>query len=183
MKTVTYCIILAIVLLGVGCKSKEQIRFECDDPIGCIDIAPQDPIKIAALQVQSGGAKSLGLDQIRALELAVANRNGELLGHPVEIHLFDEMCAQEGGRTAAQQIVSDPKYVVVFGTTCSGAAAPAMKILSQAGYSMISGANTAPSLTSMSGEEGPNHFAGYFRTSHNDEVQGLAGAVFAYTSI
>ena len=94
--------------------------------------------------------------------------------------LFDEMCSKEGGRTGAQQIVSDPKFVAVFGTTCSGAAAPAMKILSQAGYAMISGANTAPSLTSVNGEKGPDHFAGYFRTSHNDEIQGQAAAVFAY---
>ena len=179
-KTIVFGITLGMMLFIIGCESKAPSAFQCHDPIGCMAIAPQKPIKIAALQVQSGEIKSLGIDQIRVLKLAVADHKGELLGHSIEIHPFDEMCSKEGGRIGAQQIVSDPDFVAVFGTTCSGAAGPAMKILSEAGYTMVSGTNTAPSLTSMGGEKGPDHFAGYFRTSNNGEIQGQAVAVFAY---
>ena len=41
----------------------------------------------------------------------------------------------------------------------------------------ISSSNTAIDLT-MPGN--PNHYAGYFRTAHNDKVQGAAAADFVY---
>jgi branched-chain amino acid transport system substrate-binding protein len=154
--------------------------FQCPDSLGCVDIAPKEPIKIGVLQVLSGEVEYLGRDQARMAELALLNRGGKLLGHPVELRHFDEKCSKEGGLTAAHQIVSDPKLVAVFGSTCSGAAATAMEIISQAGYAMISGANTAPSLTSENGQKGPDHHPGFFRTSHNDEIQGRAAAAFTY---
>ncbi|MCP3942380.1 MAG: ABC transporter substrate-binding protein [Desulfobacteraceae bacterium] len=173
-------ILILIVVIFIGCEGKVQPAFQCDDPLGCVDIAPQESINIAALEVISGKVKSIGLEQIRMIELAIANHGGKLLGHPVKLQIFDEMCSKEGGRIGAQQIISNPKIVAVFGTTCSGAAAPAIKILSEAGYAMISGSNTAPSLTSVNGHRGKDHYDGYFRTSHNDEVQGRAAAAFAY---
>lgn len=181
LKSFMMTIILVLAfLICLGCESKVQPGFQCNDPIGCIHIASHEPIKIAALQVLSGDVQSLGIDQVRVMELAIADRQGQILGHPLEINQFDEMCSKEGGRTGAQRIVSDPDIVAVFGTTCSGAAGPAMETLSKAGYAMISGANTAPSLTSVNGQEGPDHYTGYFRTSHNDEVQGRAAATYAY---
>jgi branched-chain amino acid transport system substrate-binding protein len=41
----------------------------------------------------------------------------------------------------------------------------------------ISPSNTAPDLTDPTS---PNHYAGYFRTAHNDKVQGAAAADFAF---
>jgi len=176
----TFRLLIIMFAFLIGCESKEPPPFRCEDTIGCIDIPQEGPVKIAALQVISGEVKTLGIDQIRAAELAISNHKGRLMGHPIELKQFDEMCSKEGGRTAAQRIVSDPTIVAVFGTTCSGAAAPAMEIISEAGFTMISGANTAPSLTSVGGKKGPDHYVGFYRTSHNDEIQGWAAAAFAY---
>ncbi|MDQ7030407.1 MAG: ABC transporter substrate-binding protein [Ardenticatenia bacterium] len=89
----------------------------------------------------------------------------------------------EGGTTGAQKIVSDPKIIGIIGTSCSGAAVPASQIMSEAGLVMISGSNTSPFLTSLGGEKGNAWQPGYFRTAHNDEVQGAAAANFAYNEL
>jgi branched-chain amino acid transport system substrate-binding protein len=70
--------------------------------------------------------------------------------------------------------------VAVIGTSCSSAARVAVPLLSQAGMVVISPSNTAPDLT-RPGD--PNQHPGYFRTSHNDEVQGAAAARFAFENL
>ena len=59
--------------------------FECTDAIGCVDITPDEPIKIGALQVLSGEMGPIGLEQVQSIEIALADRGGELLGHPIEL--------------------------------------------------------------------------------------------------
>ncbi len=173
-----------MLMVSVGCEKENPSTFSCTDAIGCVKIAPGGPIKIAALQTLSGEVvKALGINQIRGAELAIAARDGKILGHPVALQRLDAMCSKEGGRTGAQRIVSDPKIVAVFGTTCSGAAVPALKIISEAGLTMVSGASTAPSLTALNGTKGKDYHPGFFRFSHNDEIQGRVAAVFAYKAL
>jgi len=77
-------------------------------------------------------------------------------------------------------IVADEDVVGVIGTSCSGAAAAASPLISEAGMVMISGSNTSPALTSdLAGTAGPNYNPGYYRTAHNDLYQGAAAAIFA----
>jgi len=52
-------------------------------------------------------------------------------------------------------------------------------VISEAGYFMVSPSNTAPSLTNPKQAYNP----GYYRTAHNDKVQGAAVAEFAYTKL
>jgi branched-chain amino acid transport system substrate-binding protein len=98
-----------------------------------------------------------------------------VLDHEVELQPEDDGCNAEGGQTSATKIVSDPQIVAMVGTSCSGAGVPAAKIVSDAGYAMVSPSNTAPSLTDpeQAGQ------VGYYRTAHNDEIQGRAMAEFA----
>jgi branched-chain amino acid transport system substrate-binding protein len=84
---------------------------------------------------------------------------------------------------AAEKLKSMPQLAAIFGTTCSGAAVPAAKILSEAGQVMISGGNTAPSLTSVNGQAGADWQPGYFRTAHNDANQGRAAATFVFQEL
>jgi len=121
---------------------------------------------------------------VRAIEIAMADRDGELLGHEIELQTEDDGCAQEQGTTAAQRVVSDEQIVGIIGTSCSGAAVPAMEIMSDAGFVMISGSNTSPSLTSdLAGTEAPDFQPGYFRVAHNDIIQGTAAATYAYEDL
>ncbi len=144
-------------ILLVACR-QTPLPFECTDAIGCVDIAPGQPIKLGVLQALSGGVAVIGSDQTRGIELALAMRDNQLLGHPIELQIEDERCTSEGGTIAAMKVVADPQAVAVIGTTCSGAATTAIKVISEAGLVMVSGANTAPSLTAIGGDQGVRLF-------------------------
>jgi branched-chain amino acid transport system substrate-binding protein len=152
--------------------------------LGVIEIAAGEPIKIASLQAISGDVASLGTDQVRATEIAIADK-GEILGHPIELAFNeDDLCNSEGGQTGATRIIADPQVVAVIGTSCSGAGVPASNVITSAGRVLISGSNTSPVLTSdLAGNEGPEHHPGYFRTAHNDAIQGAAAAKFVYEEL
>lgn len=149
----------------------------CTDAIGCVEVAPGDPIVLASALVISGPNTELGLDSQYGVEIAIDFR-GEIMGHPIILQPEDDGCSAEGGQTSAQKIVSNPQIVAMIGTSCSGAGVPAATIISNAGYAMVSPSNTSPSLT-----DPELHEAGYLRTAHNDQIQGAAMADFAYNEL
>jgi branched-chain amino acid transport system substrate-binding protein len=149
----SFVLLLFVSVLLADCKPTAPPA-ACTDSIACVDIAADDPIKIGVLQVLSGDQELFGQSGLRSVELALDDRVGELLDHPLEFQIEDSLCSKEGGATAAAKIVADPLIVGVIGPSCSGAAETASKIVSEAGLVMISGSSTAPSLTSAGGERG-----------------------------
>jgi branched-chain amino acid transport system substrate-binding protein len=166
-------------MFSTGCDTPKS-RFECSDAIGCVDVAPGEPIKIGVLQALSGKVAPLGLEQVRGIDLAVDKRHGNIFGHSILLQTEDSGCTGEGGANASLRIIADPQTVAILGTTCSGAAATASKIISDAGLTMISGSNSAPSLTAFAGKLAPNWQPGFFRTSANEEAAGKAAAEYAF---
>jgi branched-chain amino acid transport system substrate-binding protein len=162
---------------------------ECTDEIGCVEIAPDDPVKLASLQAISGAVVALGTDQNRATEIALDDRDNEFRGHPITLQIEDDLCNAEGGTTGSQKILADAQIVAMIGTSCSGAGTPASEIFSEAGVLMVSASNTSPALTAIGyfSDQGPSKASawsdGYFRTAHNDEFQGRAAANFARTDL
>jgi branched-chain amino acid transport system substrate-binding protein len=159
---------------------EEEAAFTCDDPLGCVDIAPDDPIHIAWIQTVSGGTALLGTDNNRGVEIAIDDIGGELLGHPIEFTGEDSLCSIEGGQAAGTRIAADSTIVAIIGTTCSSEARGAMPLIADAGMVMISSSNTNPDLTNP---EHPDHHPGYLRTAHNDLFQGRVAAEFAYNEL
>jgi branched-chain amino acid transport system substrate-binding protein len=176
--TVVAAVFIA-VMLSSGCD-KQKPRFQCSDGIGCIDVAPGEPIKIGVLQALSGKVAPLGLEQVRGIDLAIDKRQGKILGHSILLQIEDAGCTAEGGANAALKIIADPQAVAILGTTCSGEAASASKVMSDAGLTMISGNNSAPYLTAIAGKRAPNWQPGYFRTAPNEEASGKSAAKFAF---
>lgn len=178
-------IILAVVALASACQpdKEDSVAFECKDALGCVTIASGDPILIASLQDLTGGAAPIGLTQDRSLRLALAERNNQLLGHPVVVQSEDTGCTYEGGANAALRVVANPQIVGALGTACSGAASGALPIISEAGWVMISGANTAPALTSEGGVQGAEWYPGYFRAIYNGDDLARAAVQFAVTGL
>jgi branched-chain amino acid transport system substrate-binding protein len=181
-KLFTLLATLSAGLLLVACQQTTP-PFECTDAIGCVTIAPGDPIKLSALQVLSGDIAYAGTEHVQSIELAIAKRDDQLLGHPIVLQREDSKCSSEGGANAALKVVADPQVLAIIGPLCSGAAVTAGEVMSEAGLVMISGANTAPSLTSIGGERGADWQPGYFRTTHNDSVKGRAAATFAFQEL
>ncbi len=149
----------------------------CDDALGCVEVAAGDSIRVASALVITGPNESLGLDSQYGVEIALEDR-GEILGHALELQAEDDGCSAEGGQTAGQKIVSDPSIVGVVGTSCSGAGVPMSQIVCDAGMAMISPSNTAPVLTGADTRQ-----PCYFRTAHNDTIQGAAMANFVFNDL
>ncbi len=172
--------LLCLVLFSCG---QEPAKPSCTDPLGCVVVGPDEPIKIGVLQALSGKVAPLGQEQLRGLELALRARNGRVAGHALNLQTEDTGCTGEGGANAALKIVADPKTIAIFGTTCSGDAATAAKAMSAAGLTMISGNNSAPFLTAIGGQRALHWQAGYFRTAPNEEHAGAAAATYAFTKL
>jgi branched-chain amino acid transport system substrate-binding protein len=170
-----FLLLMILTLALVACGGE---TLECTDPLGCVEIAPDEPILLASSLVISGPNTELGLDSQHGVEIALDFRE-EVLGHPLELQPEDDGCNAEGGQTSATKIVSNPQIVAMIGTSCSGAGVPASEIISDAGYVMVSPSNTSPALT----DPAQSFHEGYLRTAHNDLIQGAAMAEFAVNEL
>lgn len=150
------------------------------DPIGVVRIARGQPLIIAYWMVIAGPDASLGIDTRRGVEIAIDDKGGTLLGHPIRLIGEDSGCNAEGGVTAATKLAANRQIVVAIGSNCSSEAVPGAPILWRSGISTISPSNTAPRLTAPN--RGPA-YDGYLRTAHNDLVQGRVAAQFAFYAL
>jgi branched-chain amino acid transport system substrate-binding protein len=175
-RTISLLLLLLTIALVLAACGGETL--ECTDEIGCVEIAPDEPILLSSALVISGPNAYLGIDSQVGVEIAIDMR-GDVLDHAVELLPEDDGCNAEGGQASATKIVSNPQIVAMIGTSCSGAGVPASKIISDAGYVMVSPSNTAATLTDPEKAWNP----GYLRTSHNDDDQGAAMADFVYNEL
>jgi branched-chain amino acid transport system substrate-binding protein len=153
-------------------------------PLGAVEVSAGEDIQIRSLQAITGDVAFLGVPNLRGTELAVLDY-GPIKGHNVSIGTpLDDLCNAEGGAAAGQTIASDDKVIGTIGTSCSGAAVPASKLVSESGGVLISPSNTSPSLTSdLVGNAGDDYNVGYYRTAHNDLFQGAAVADFVFNEL
>jgi branched-chain amino acid transport system substrate-binding protein len=173
---VVFSLLIAATMVLTACGPK---AYECTDALGCVTVAPGEPIHLAYAMVISGPDETLGIDSRNGAEVAFAMK-GQVLGHDVKFTGEDDGCSAEGGQAAGTKLAADPTIVAIIGTSCSSAARVAMPLISQAGMVMISASNTAVDLT-VAGN--PNNHPGYLRTAHSDSVQGAAAARFAYEAM
>ena len=160
--------------------TEAPVAFECADALGCVDIGPGDPMHFAWIQSVSGITPGLGLTNINGGQLAIDDRDGELLGHPIQYDGEDSLCTTDGGQAAGTKVSADPTVVAILGTTCPSEARSAMPSIDAAGMVMMSSSNTDPDLTNP---DNPDHHPGYFRTAHNDLYQANIAAEFAYNEL
>ena len=178
MKKFTLLTILLMLTALVASACAAGGAPECTDPIGCVEIGADEPIRLAYMLTISGGTAFLGEDSRGGIEIAIDDR-GELLGHSIELVGEDSGCSAEGGQTAAQALATDTQIVGIIGSSCSSEATAGLPIISDAGLLMISPSNTAPALTDPEQTWKP----GYYRTAHNDLFQGRVAAEFAYNEL
>jgi branched-chain amino acid transport system substrate-binding protein len=169
--------VLLLVAMALG-ACQQAAPLECADEIGCVELAPDDPIHLAYMLTVTGATATLGEDSLGGIEIALSERT-EIEGHAVTLTGEDSGCSPEGGQTAATKVAADPTVVAIVGTNCSGAAFAALPTVSEAGMLMCSSSNTNPGLTDPDGGWEP----GYYRTAHNDRFQGRVAAEFAYNEL
>ncbi len=177
MKKAFGLLIVLMLLATALAACNPAADLACPEGDTCVEVGEGDPIRIGWMMVVSGADASLGTDTKRGVEIAVDDKGGELLGHPIELVGEDELCNAEGGQTAATKLASDTSLTAVVGSNCSSAARAGIPILCGAGIPMISPSNTAPDLTDPAR---PPEYWCYMRTAHNDNIQGARMAEYAY---
>jgi len=147
---------------------------------GMVQVADTEPIIIGYWLVVRGPDASLGTDSLRGIEIAIDDKGGALLGHPIQLIGENDGCNAEEGVRAATSLAANAKMIAAIGSSCSSAAVPGAPILWSAGIPTVSPSNTAPRLTDPARG---NKYNGYLRVSHNDLVQGRIGAQFAFDTL
>ncbi|MED5437990.1 MAG: ABC transporter substrate-binding protein, partial [Actinomycetota bacterium] len=115
-----------------------------DGSLGYVRVEAGEEIQIRSLNAISGDVAFLGLPNQRAVfdVVAYGGSFGKVKGRTVSMGTgLDDLCSADGGQAAAQTIVADEQVVGVIGTSCSGAAAAAAPLISEAGMVMISPSN------------------------------------------
>lgn len=178
-RTIAILSVLILAAFALGACQPAAAPFECTDAIGCVDVAPGEPVHIAYMLTVSGATASLGEDSKGAIEIAIEDRGTELLGHPISLTGEDSGCNAEGGQTAATKLAADTTILGIIGSNCSSEAVAGLPTISQAGMLMISPSNTSPRLTDPADAWLP----GYYRTAHNDKFQGRIAAEYAFNTL
>ena len=172
-----------LVCLLAGLLLPALAQNDCQDALGCVELAPDDPVVIGAMLAQSGATAFFGEDSLGGIELAILERDESLLDREIELIVEDSLCTVEGGQIAARRVTSDEQVLGIIGTNCATAAQGAIPIVSETGMLMISPSNAATSVTNDDIQQGGVWQPGYFRTFPNDLFQAALAAQFAVMAL
>ncbi|HEV2074016.1 MAG TPA: branched-chain amino acid ABC transporter substrate-binding protein [Thermomicrobiales bacterium] len=146
----------------------------------------------------TGASEQIGGDSAESVRLAIELWGGAAGGFAINYEALDDgVAANQGSWDAAKEaenasmVVNDQDAVAYIATYNSGAAEAAIPITNEAGLAQISPANTAVQLTkeSPANPEGypdvlyPTGERNYMRVVPADDLQGSAGANFAFNTL
>jgi branched-chain amino acid transport system substrate-binding protein len=139
-----------------------------------VDAQQKGVVKIATQSPLSGGQAALGEGIKLGTQLAIEKFKGNLekAGWKVELVPFDDQAKPDVGVANAKNIIADKDIMVVIGHLNSGVAIPSSEVYKEVNLSMISPANTNPTVTDRG-------YKSVFRVCGRDDVQGVVGSEFA----
>jgi branched-chain amino acid transport system substrate-binding protein len=155
-------------------------------------------IKLYSSWPMSGASEQIGGDSAAAVQLAVDVWGGAAGGFAITYEALDDgLAANNGSWDAAKEaenaarVVNDENAVAYIATYNSGAAEASIPITNEAGLAQISPANTAVQLTKENPANPPGYpdvlypsgTRNYMRVVPADDLQGAAGANYAFNTI
>ncbi len=170
-------LLLLCLTAAVGTTAAEGLV--CRDEIACVTIGPDDPVTIAWMLVTSGANSFFGEDSLGGIEIAIAQREGSLLGRDIELIGEDSQCTPEGGQLAAQRLVANEHVLAIVGPSCSSAAEAAIPVASRAGFVLVTPTAVSSTLTNPDRDSGGTWMPGFFRVIHTNALQGRIAARYA----
>jgi branched-chain amino acid transport system substrate-binding protein len=135
-------------------------------------------IKIASQSPLSGGQAALGEGIKLGTQLAIEKFKSpvEKLGYKVELVPYDDQAKPDVGVANAKNIIADKEILAVIGHLNSGVAIPASEVYKEVNLTMVSPANTNPTVTDRG-------YPNVYRVCGRDDVQGVVGAEFAHGTL
>src|SRR5262249_11415650 len=139
-----------------------------------IEAPGKGTLKIATQSPLSRGQAALGEGIKLGAQLAIDKYKGPLekAGFKVELVPFDDQAKPDVGVANAKNIIADKDILAVIGHLNSGVAIPSSEVYKETNLTMISPANTNPTVTDR-GYPNVNRVCG------RDDVQGVVGSEFA----
>lgn len=178
--------VLALATFVAGCGGGSTAASGAEgggDPLKEVIIASDLPL--------TGSARAQTESMVQAIEMAIAETNGEAGGIKITYKSLDDATAQAGKWDEAKcadnmnTLAQDPKVVVVIGPMNSGCAQVQIKTANTAGLAIVSPAATAVGLTKAGGDPGepdkyyPNGTRNFLRVVLADDMQAKAAATWA----
>ena len=140
-----------------------------------VEIPSGDPVVIGISTMLEGDLASTG--EVLANAASLAGVGATILGHPVEFSAVDDGCTNDGGRTAAEELVATDNLVAVVGPSCSDAVLGAQPVYEEASITHISQLSTNIATTEP---EDRDPYRTFLRTAFNDQIQGAQQEAFAH---
>src|SRR6478752_6563511 len=129
----------------------------------------QKVAKIGVIAPLSGDLSALGLGIRNSVDLAIRQANDKNLipGWKLELDAQDDQATPDVGKNAATKLAGDDDVVGVVGTLNSSVSQSVQPVLNSAKISMVSPANTNPSLTQGAdfATSKKRTYPSYFRTA------------------
>jgi branched-chain amino acid transport system substrate-binding protein len=143
-----------------------------------VDAQSKGTIKIATQSPLSGGQAALGEGIKLGTQLALEKFKGNLekAGFKVELVAFDDQAKPDVGVANAKNIIADKDIMAVIGHLNSGVAIPSSEVYKEVNLTMISPANTNPTVTDRG-------YKNIYRVCGRDDVQGVVGSEFAHGTV
>ena len=181
LKQFIYCsLLVACCLILADCSDPDLI---CDDPLGCVRVEADDPIRLAYLLALSGEAGYVGQASLGGIEIALGEHNNQFMDHPIELIGQDTGCDLVQGMGAALEIADSPLIVSVLGPTCSPVAEEIIPIMREAGLVTISSSSSRATLPLVDHTTSGVWQQSFFRTVPNILWQGTVAAEFAMNGL
>jgi branched-chain amino acid transport system substrate-binding protein len=130
------------------------------------------PIKIGVTGPYTGGSSSMGVSMRDGVRLAVAeiNKNGGVLGRPLQAVERDDEAKNEVGAQVAQELINKEKVVATLGFINTGVALAAQRFYQEAEIPVINNVATGTVITEQF--LAPDYKNNYvFRNSAPDTLQ------------
>lgn len=174
--TITLLTVAMLFMLG-GCATAASPA-TAEDPWGTITIGPTEAVQlVAALATTSNVAGEEGIEQLRGVELALANHSS-ILDIPVELTTYDSACSRGRAPGLATAVTQRPRVAAVIGNTCSSACETSSPIFEAAGYLFVS-----PGCSTMTPTDGVIASETFARTIYDEPREATLAAIFAYDQL
>ena len=131
-----------------------------------------DPIKIGLSGPFTGGSSSMGVSMRDGVKLAVQeiNKNGGVMGRPIELIERDDEARNELGVQIAQELINKEKVVATVGFINTGVALASQRFYQEAEIPVMNNVATGTLITQQFAKERNNYI---FRTSASDAIQSV----------
>lgn len=119
--------------------------------IGLVPAQAADPIKIGLTGPYTGGSSSMGVSMRDGAKLAAAeiNKNGGVLGRPIQLIERDDEAKNEVGAQVAQELINKEKVVATVGFINTGVALAAQRFYQEAEIPVFNNVATGTVITNQ----------------------------------